>query len=124
MKLSLLLCVSLCALAVARFRLCSGGCRCQDGFDVINCPGANLTDLPRIFDMSVTVRTRVLGLQRNRISDLSTAEIQQRYPRLQLLDLQAQHVHVVRLHGPHLPDNLTVHGKYPLLFYYAVSNPV
>ena len=116
MKLPLLLCIVLCALAAGRFRLCSGGCRCQSGFDVITCPGTNLTDLPKIFDVSVTVRTRVLGLQRNRISDLSTSEIRRRFPRLRLLDLRSQQVDVVRLHGPHLPANLTVQGKYRSIF--------
>ena len=114
MRLPTLLALLACLLAVAagEFYRCEGNCRCEHGHDKIICPGTNLTGLPTIFGLNVTVRTTVLGLQRNRIARLRTGDIMRHYPRLVVLDLRDQAAPYVQLLGSRLPSSLTVYGKH------------
>ena len=111
-----LLLLGLAALVSGVFHRCQGDCRCNAGYEIITCPGTNLTGLPTVFALEVTVKTKVLGLQRNRIEQLSVSELDRRFPRLQVLDLREQKAPFVRLLGGQLADNLTVYGKQPISF--------
>ena len=120
-----LLLLGLAALVSGVFHRCQGDCRCNAGYEIITCPGTNLTGLPTVFALEVTVKTKVLGLQRNRIEQLSVSELDRRFPRLQVLDLREQKAPYVRLVAGRLADNLTVHGTqapcFHIFTFYSVN---
>ena len=100
-------------LTSALFTSCFVGCKCSaDANRVVNCDNTHLSALPTIIDIRVTVRTEVLGLQRNRITELSTAEINSTFPRLRYLDVSEQMTgRPVHLIGPKLSATVEISGE-------------